>query len=188
MKLFQEFKIDAGKVAVFDDVISPRQHFELSKSISELSYNRTQSDTQKTRDSYLYYVAHLNLKLMRKHSLGIAAMNLAASAFPEQKSKLMMTYVNRISYGDVSFAHRDCRPDLRDLTAIYFGNSEWLKDWGGETIFFDKKFNALFAVTPRPRRMVLFNGNILHRVGIPSRICFQSRFTVALKFIGNSPL
>jgi len=58
---------------------------------------------------------------------------------------------------------------------------QWDVEWGGETLFFDSAMDAQVAVSPRPGRLVMFDGSILHVGRPPNRICYTSRFTLALK-------
>jgi hypothetical protein len=41
---------------------------------------------------------------------------------------------------------------------------------------------ARHTVAPRPGRLVIFDGALVHRVGVPSRECYVPRITVAFKF------
>ena len=52
---------------------------------------------------------------------------------------------------------------------------------GGETLFFDSKQDAAFVVSPRPGRLCIFDGTLLHCGRPPSRICFSPRYTFAYK-------
>ena len=47
-------------------------------------------------------------------------------------------------------------------------NPAWERDWGGETLFLDGQTEAGACVRPRPRRAVLFDQDVLHRVCAPS--------------------
>ncbi|HEY4075376.1 MAG TPA: 2OG-Fe(II) oxygenase [Rhizomicrobium sp.] len=101
--------------------------------------------------------------------------------FQGEAFKLERIYVNSAVRGDMYYAHRDCHQDLANVTVLYYGNLEWHADWGGETLFFSDRHDAELAVTPRPGRLVISRGAILHRAGVPSKICDRARFTVACK-------
>ena len=55
------------------------------------------------------------------------------------------------------------------------------EDWGGETIYFNDEEDAELVVSPRPGRLVLARGAILHRGTVPTRICYEERYTLAYK-------
>jgi hypothetical protein len=48
-------------------------------------------------------------------------------------------------------------------------------------MFFDASGDALFCASPKPGRLVLFDGAIPHVGRPPSRICYTPRFTFAIK-------
>jgi hypothetical protein len=49
-------------------------------------------------------------------------------------------------------------------------------------IICDPLGESLYAIEPRPGRMVLFPGEIPHRAGAPSRACYTHRLTIGHKF------
>ncbi len=92
---------------------------------------------------------------------------------------LKRAYVNFNLYGDVQFAHEDGD----EWTAVAFVNETWQDDWGGELILYEDPESHLgHAVVPQPARMAIFDGLLLHRGGIPSKLCTEPRLTLALKF------
>jgi SM-20-related protein len=101
--------------------------------------------------------------------------------FPTEKFTVERCYVNNSVYGDMYYAHRDCHSHLSNITVLYYGNMRWEADWGGETVFYNDDMDAEFAVSPRPCRALVSRGAIVHRGGVPSRICHQERFTIAYK-------
>src|SRR6266705_2037140 len=74
-------------------------------------------------------------------------------------------YANFNLHGDYQFAHED--GDV--WTTLVFVNGSWNEDWGGELLLYDGKFEPstdrgfAYAITPRPGRMVIFDGRIKHR-------------------------
>ncbi|MGH6878214.1 MAG: 2OG-Fe(II) oxygenase [Rhizomicrobium sp.] len=90
-------------------------------------------------------------------------------------------YVNSTVYGDMYYPHRDFGENQQHITMLYYTNPKWSTDWGGETVLYDDDGDAQMAVTPRPGRVVAFRGAILHRGGVPTRICYEERLTVAVK-------
>ena len=80
------------------------------------------------------------------------------------------------------FTPTDCLPGPPDLTALAYVCDGWDIEWGGETLFFDAAQEIACAVTPRPGRLVIFDGGITHVGRPPNRICYQPRYTLAIKF------
>ena len=103
--------------------------------------------------------------------------------FAGERFKPQRAYINHSVYGDAYHMHRD----LSAVTVLYYANLFWESDWGGETIFFDDNNDAQTVVSPRPGRMVVSRGAILHRGTVPTRACHEERYTVAYKLLSGNP-
>lgn len=87
--------------------------------------------------------------------------------------------VNYSNFGDVQHIHRDTNAVI---TMVYFANAVWKSDWMGELMFYDhSEREVVHAVTPVPGRLVVFDSQLPHRGGVPSRTCLHPRVTVAVK-------
>lgn len=91
-------------------------------------------------------------------------------------------HANAHLFGDHQHAHIDADPGV---TAIYYANPKWQDDWQGETIFYAPNGEPWHALAPKPGRLAVFEGNIVHRGGVPARSCFTARLSVAFKFTGS---
>jgi len=96
-------------------------------------------------------------------------------------------YVNSSVYGDMYYTHRDCSVHRQHVTALYYANLEWQPDWGGETIFYNDNEDAEVVVSPKPGRLVVARGAILHRGTVPTRACYEERYTIAYKMLSGDP-
>jgi hypothetical protein len=105
--------------------------------------------------------------------------------FPGEKFSDQRAYVNCSAYGDSYYLHRDCAPHEQHVTALYYANLEWEPDWGGETIYYNDDQDAELVISPRPGRLVIARGAVLHRGNVPTRSCYEQRYTLAYKL--NSP-
>jgi SM-20-related protein len=101
--------------------------------------------------------------------------------FPDERFSDQRAYVNCSVYGDGYYIHRDCAAHERHVTALYYANPEWEPDWGGETIYYNDEQDAELAITPRPGRLVIARGAVLHRGSVPARNCYEERYTLAYK-------
>lgn len=185
--LTRKLLVDERELFVFDNLIPRRDQRELAESLTTLPYARCQVDTletQKIFPDYRYFSVTVDKKGFQKKQLFQAVVPLLAKHFPNERLKLDRAYVNQNVFGDISFVHTDSRRDP-DVTAVYFAHERWHIDWGGETMFFDRNDDASFAVSPKPGRLILFRGNIKHKVGVPTRQCMAARFTIAFKFLGQ---
>jgi len=129
---------------------------------------------------------HYNIPDDFYHSLPLLPASVAALAShykaemgAQTELKMFHAYAASLRYGDFTLGHQDCESP-RCLTFLYYANLRWSSDWGGETIFYDDQWDARFAVTPRPGRLVLFHADLRHRTGVPMRDCPQSRLTVSV--------
>ena len=96
-------------------------------------------------------------------------------------------YVNSSVYGDMYYSHRDCSVHRQHVTLLYYANLEWQSDWGGETIFYNDNEDAEVVVSPKPGRLVVARGAILHRGTVPTRACYEERYTIAYKMLSGDP-
>lgn len=106
---------------------------------------------------------------------------IVEKAFPEERFSDQRAYVNCSIYGDGYYTHRDCPVEEQHVTALYYANLEWRPDWGGETIYYNDQEEAELVVMPRPGRLVIARGAVLHRGNVPTRICYEERYTLAYK-------
>jgi hypothetical protein len=111
----------------------------------------------------------------------LAVRQMVERLFPNERFSDQRAYVNSSIYGDSYYIHRDCAPHERHVTALYYANVEWQPDWGGETLYFSDDEDAELAISPRPGRLVLARGAVLHRGSVPTRICHEERYTLAYK-------
>ena len=109
--------------------------------------------------------------------------------FPNEQFTDQRAYVNCSVFGDAYHIHRDCAAHERHVTALYYANLEWKPDWGGETIYYNDEEDAEYAITPRPGRLVIARGALLHRGNVPARGRYEERYTLAYKLnaVGQSP-
>jgi SM-20-related protein len=108
--------------------------------------------------------------------------SLVNELFTNEKQVPYRAYCNLTRFGDQCNAHRDCDEQKLDVTGLFYANAEWKINWGGETYFYNKAGDTVAAVNPKPGRIVLFKGAILHRNGVPCRAAQDSRLSVAYKF------
>ena len=101
--------------------------------------------------------------------------------FPNEQFTDQRAYVNCSVYGDAYYVHRDCAAHERHVTVLYYANLEWQTDWGGETIYYNDEEDGECVITPRPGRLVVARGAVLHRGNVPARSCHEQRYTLAYK-------
>lgn len=115
-----------------------------------------------------------------KHELGQAILRCAQSVSgrPMECYKVL---ANQMRFGAYTFGHQDAESD-RVLSALYFVNTNWHHDWGGELVFFGHDGDAVSCVSSRPGRLVVFPASTLHRATPPTRACLDTRITISARF------
>ncbi|HWC63101.1 MAG TPA: 2OG-Fe(II) oxygenase [Rhizomicrobium sp.] len=162
------------KIFVCDGAIAPGAVLAVEAAVKALSFTRTEASLlgmAPTASSAEIPATPLMASFIAQLQ-GAAEQLFSGETFRAQRA-----YVNRSVYGDAYYVHRD----LCAVTVLYYVNLVWEPDWGGETIYFDDDNDAQLVVSPRPGRLVVARGDILHRASVPARDCPEERLTIALK-------
>jgi hypothetical protein len=90
-------------------------------------------------------------------------------------------HINCITPGERRHRHIDGARD-RVYVAVLFANRAWDASWAGDLTFFADGQEAL-RIAPRPGRIVVFDGSIVHLGGVPTLDCPEVRYAIAHKFL-----
>lgn len=179
----REQRIDGRELYVLDGVLSPSDTRALCGSIAALPFHKRERDRAGTQ--MRGFVADFDVERCADHLIVAALWELLATHFPGEAFDLWRMYCNNNVYGDMSHPHRDSQPPAQDVSAVFYANAHWDIEWGGETLFYDDAGDAVACVMPKPGRVALFRGAILHRNGVPSRECYEPRLTLVFKFLAR---
>lgn len=172
---------------VCDNMIEPLLVQQIGALVRTMHYVRT----EKSRAGVPGYVAVCDIapETIAGDTFLRVLRQTVEMLFPNEQFTDQRAYVNCSVYGDAYHIHRDCAAHERHVTALYYANLEWQADWGGETIYYNDDEDAEFAITPRPGRLVIARGALLHRGNVPVRGCYEERYTLAYKLnsVGPSP-
>jgi len=171
--------IGRREVYICDGFVADDTALRVGALLKTLTYRRSEKSRPDLPASGA--AAEISEGLQAREPFFAELIRFGEDMFPAERFVLERLYVNSSLYGDTYFPHRDCDQNLRNITVLYYGNLAWHADWGGETIFFNDNHDAELAVTPRPGRFVVSRGAILHRGGVPSRVCREERFSIACK-------
>ncbi len=171
--------IGGREIFVCDGTVDPLMMQRVGALVKSMHYVRT----EKSRAGVPGYVAVCDIAQetiagdpFLRHLRQMVETLLPNEQFTDQRA-----YVNCSVYGDAYYIHRDCAPHERHVTALYYANLEWQPDWGGETIYYNDDEDSEFAISPRPGRLVIARGALLHRGNVPMRNCYEERYTLAYK-------
>jgi hypothetical protein len=177
--------VEGRDIFVFDGLLSEADLGQYVEGLARAPFARTEYAKPETKE-HKHWVSELPLATLIKLPLWPATERAVACVRPGESYRPLRAYTNYAAFGDVLYTHTDCRPDQRELTAMWFLSTSWEAEWGGETVFFDSSGDAMFCVSPRPGRLVMFDGAITHAGRPPSRICYAPRYTFAIK-LGPAP-
>jgi hypothetical protein len=173
-------EINSRKIAVFDDLVSLSVIEEEFKTLNSSSFTHTEYATVGT-ERFRHWVRPIPVKFCVAGPLWPPSRKATSDIFGAKSIEPLRSYTNFASYGDMLFSHTDSAPSRSEVTALWYICPRWETDWGGETLFFDDGGDAAFVTSPRPGRLVVFDGRILHVGTPPSRICELPRYTFAIK-------
>jgi SM-20-related protein len=186
-RLTREQLIDGLELFIVDDLITGRQAAALSGAMATMPFRKTEIDRRGTR--FRGFVTDFPVAEIGGHFLVRTITEEVARFFAGERVTLDRAYCNNNVFGDMSHPHRDspvARP--RDITALFYVNERWDKEWGGETIFYDNQGDSVVCIAPRAGRLALFRSCIEHRNGIPSRECYEPRLTFVMKYRAEGPV
>jgi SM-20-related protein len=176
--------ISGRELFICDDFIDPVMVQTIAGIVKTLRYQRK----EKSRADVPVSAASADIADARLTSdpfflrLKSVAQEMIGESLRDQRA-----YVNSSVYGDMYYAHRDCSVHRQHVTVLYYANLEWQPDWGGETIFYNDNEDAEVVVSPKPGRLVVARGAILHRGTVPTRACYEERYTIAYKMLSGDP-
>jgi SM-20-related protein len=171
--------ISGREVFICDHVIDPVLVKQIGEGVRSLPYIRK----EKSRPDVpgLAAVSDIPTEKITVDPFLRSVRRLVEQAFPHEQFSDQRAYVNCSVHGDGYYMHRDCPVQEPHVTALYYANLEWQPDWGGETIYYSDEEEAEIVVTPRPGRLVIARGAVLHRGTVPTRVCYEQRYTLAYK-------
>jgi SM-20-related protein len=173
-------KVDGRDVFVFDGLVPVEESARYFAAISQAAFKRTESARPDSTE-FCHWVCEMPLENLSRTSLWQATELAVAQARPGERFLPYRVYTNYSSYGDTLLTHVDAVAGSRELTALWYLCDRWDTEWGGETLFYSDSGDAQIAVSPRPARLLLFDGAVRHAGKPPNRNCPIARYTFAIK-------
>lgn len=172
--------IEGRKIAIFDELIGMPELNGMVRALENGAFTKTEVARPDT-NQFKHWALNLSLEQAQGLPMYAPTIEAAGQLDPGHSYRAYRSYCNFAAYGDMLFTHTDAVPGANELTALWFIAPEWDPEWGGETLFFNSKMDAEFVVSPRPGRLVVFDGVIPHVGRPPNRICYAPRYTFAYK-------
>lgn len=176
----ETLSVSGMNVFYIDGLMPTEEVAQFSKIASTLSFHR--SERSHEGDEYLSFSADFQIEQFSdKVKVGRISDELIENLYPGAGYQMYRAYLNMSNYGDVEYPHKDCGPDDKDITVLYYAHDQWNKDWGGETFFYDGE-DVKAAISPIPGRFLIFPGIIEHVGTVPTRVCKTPRFSMVMKY------
>ena len=177
--------ISGRELFLCDGFVDPAHVTKIANVVKTLNYQRK----ERSRPDLPAVASSADIvdAALRMDPFFLRLRQVAEQMFSGEVLRDQRAYVNSSVFGDMYYAHRDCAAHRNHVTILYYVNLNWQTDWGGETIFYDDDNEAQLVVTPRPGRMVISRGAILHRGTVPTRACHEERYTIAYKLLSGDP-
>jgi Rps23 Pro-64 3,4-dihydroxylase Tpa1-like proline 4-hydroxylase len=177
--------VSGRELFICDNMVDPAIVTRISDVLKTLNYQRK----EKSRPDVPAFAASADIAAaaLTADPFFLRLRAIAENMFPGEQLRDQRAYVNKSVFGDMYFSHRDCSAHRKHVTLLYYANLEWENDWGGETIFYNDDKDAEVVVSPRPGRVVVARGAILHRGTVPTRACSEERLTLAYKLLSGDP-
>jgi len=177
--------ISGRELFLCDDLVEPVVQQQIAALVKTMHYVRAEKSRQDVPG--LVAVCDIKPETVAGNSFLRGLRQTVERLFPNERFTDQRAYVNCSVYGDAYYLHRDCALFEGHVTALYYANLEWKPDWGGETIYFNDDEDAECVISPRPGRLVIARGAILHRGNVPTRSCFEERYSLAYKLNSVGP-
>ena len=152
-------------IEIYDDFLSSDLQNLVWEYCLESSYTYGEYDTPETPPTGMVHEIEGNdiYKLFYEETKDLVPKNF----------NLYRMYINCFAPTECPYFHTDGE----GITFLYYPQYTWDIDVGGETQFVID--NEIKGVFPIPNRLVMFDGNILHRA---TTFRNKHRFTVAIKY------
>jgi hypothetical protein len=172
--------VDGREIRVYDGLLAVPDIYALTRMFDDGAFTRTEMAKPETA-AVRHWALNIPLDVGTKLPVFAPMLTAVHDIAGGRPYRAYRCYCNHSSYGDMLFTHTDCKPDQKDLTALWYIAPDWDVEWGGETVFFNSAKDAEAVVSPKPGRLVIFDGSILHAGRPPNRSCYAPRYTLAYK-------
>ncbi|MGH8279855.1 MAG: 2OG-Fe(II) oxygenase [Gammaproteobacteria bacterium] len=173
-------EIEGRPIRVYDGLLPLPDVYRLTAAMEKGAFTRDEVARPETAN-FRHWALNIPLETAQRLPLYQPTLDAAREFKAGDTYRVYRSYCNHASFGDMLFTHTDCAPGSDQLTALWFIAPEWNAEWGGETLFFNSQMDAEVVVSPKPGRLVIFDGSITHAGRPPNRICYAPRYTLAFK-------
>lgn len=169
--------ISRDGIMILDAPFPESARLSIDVWVRQLPYRRLDRDRDDT--VALHWIAPLVPELHIRALPFLRAIDGCVRAhLPDPEFRILRAHVYSGSPDDVYHAHRD-GPE-RCVTAIYYP-APWADHWGGELLFYHGG-EPTIAVAVRTGRLLIFRGDVPHRIGPIALAAKQPRYSIVLRY------
>ena len=175
-------------IRVFDGVFDPQKVYFIHKFLTQSYFQfRSSSTTLQEHSAYIYPSSSFSKEDIVNLSFfeGQGIKNIMRETLTAKV--LARCWCNAILEGSKYFWHVDAGAprNTGDQTMLYYANSNWDKDWQGETLFCNGDGECEIAVSSKPGRIVVFDSHLMHKPVPISSIAPTPRYSVVFQFMNQ---
>ena len=171
-------------IKVYDNVLSFSEKANIEQQCQRMPYLIGWKDTYKSEDTGFFYhecdAQNWYDVLDNKIASEFPYILNNSEPFSQMEDRdVLRSVINCNTIADSMTTHDHPNQDV----ILYYVNTEWKTEWGGETIFYDKNEKEIIFASPYvPNRMILFAGEIPHRYNSPASVAPKYRFSISTFF------
>lgn len=180
MPITRTMQVERRSIRVYDGLVALQHIKQLTDAFLGANFVRDEVARPDT-GQFRHWALNIPLETVEELAVYHPTLTAVRDFDGGETYRVYRCYCNHAAYGDMLFTHTDAQPGQKGLTALWYIAPDWNVEWGGETLFYDSEMDAVAVVTPKPGRLVVFDGGITHVGRPPNRICYAPRYTLALK-------
>lgn len=160
MVIANKYTVDKKPIYVFDDAINFAERQRMYLFLSE-SYFRIQGGAELSIESAKDKVLQSMFSNNDVDNLGLLQVLPKEAKDIIKGHEVNRAYALLLNYSSVPYFHVD---GGHDLTLLYYADTRWDINWGGETMFANQDLSEIaYTSIYKPGRVILFDANIPHK-------------------------
>lgn len=175
---YEEIEINNKQVIVFDQLIANSDVEFINEFCLNSLYRPEHSSNKLNYEIDSRFTCQMSFDDLQNSRLLPYVQQLARQI--GQQIHVGKCYINHYSLLTGVSKHSDSS-DQNDLTILVFCNKYWEETWGGEIMFYDDNSVCHRVVEFRPRRVLMFDSRLAHKVLPLTQSARKDRYTIAIK-------
>lgn len=180
MKLTKKNITNDQNIIIIDDLFSKDELTKIYITTASSNYKLWFVDNGTKESEYKFLQAHYKADDFIHSNLGSRLKKLTSN-LTEKEYNLERAFAMCLRYGDNDYYHQDYFNKGTGLSLVLYTNTEWDSNWG-EGVFFEISDSIYRAFSVKPGRILIFDGTLKHKAGVPSRHSPVAKISLNLRF------